>query len=214
MDRAELQSQLTTIPGVLGVNLAWGPEESLAEVHVLADQSRKAREVMLDVKSLLSVVLQQQIDFRIISVAQVDSSRANANIDDEFRPPRVSLTAAYVKRLSGNLTEGVVELRLADEEIVGRSRSTGVESLGYIIARAFADALHDLLPSYNIRPRLHMSGGYCVADVQVMNTMTGESEDLVGAVKMTGDQSWDVSRAILSALNRRLEMLLLARVSA
>ena len=210
MDRADLQSQLNLIPGVLGANLSLGPNETLTEVHVLADQSRKAREVMLDVKSLLSVALQQQIDFRIISVAQVDTSRSEvAATSDSLNRLRLVLVAAYMRRLSGTATEGVVELRAGDEEIVGRCRAQhGAEPVTDTMARAFADALKDVLPSHAMRSRVQFMSSYCIADVQLLHTLSGETDDMVGAVKSSGDQPWDICRAVLSSLNRRLEVLM------
>lgn len=210
MDRVDLQSQLSLIPGVLGANLTVGPNDTLNEVHVLADQTRKAREVMLDVKSLLSVALQQQIDFRIISVAQVDTSRSEvaASTESAFAA-RLVLTAAYTRRLHGNSVEGVVEMRSGDEEIVGRCKSKhGGEPVEETMSRAFADALKDVLPSHALRSRVHFMSSYCIADVQLIHTLSGETDEMVGAVKVSGDQPWDICRAVLSSLNRRLELLM------
>ena len=72
MTRDELNSHLCRIPGVLGANVVFDESGDLDEVHIMADCSRSAREIMLDAKSVLFVCLKSPIDFRKISVARID----------------------------------------------------------------------------------------------------------------------------------------------
>jgi hypothetical protein len=209
MDRNQLNSQLTRIPGVIGSNILFS-DDSLSEVHILADQTRKAKEIMLDAKALLSVVLQQPIDFRIISIAQIDPEENTDNQNPFYtHPPRLVIQAAYLKRLNKSFCEGVVDLMLGDQNILGRYRGiNGSESMPEIICKAFSDALRELLPSHVFVSKVQFLSSYCLAEVQLSSVSTGETEEFVGAVKATGDQPWDVAKAILSAVNRRLEWLL------
>lgn len=212
MDKLELQNKLSRIPGVIGANIAISNDE-INEVHVLADDSRKAKEIMLDTKSLLSVELQQPIDFRIISVAQISKEEALQKRKNPGQLPRLLLLAAYIKRTSGNGYEGVVELKLEDRDIIGKAPSSnGREGVAEAVTRALCNALGELMPSYTFRAKIMSAYEYIIAEVVTLRNSTNEPEELVGAVKASGDPPWDAAKAILSALNRRLGYLILDEV--
>jgi hypothetical protein len=109
MDKLGLQNKLSRIPGVIGANITITNDE-INEVHVLADDSRKAKEIMLDTKSLLSVELQRAIDFRIISVAQLNKEEAMQKQTNLFQPPRLVLLAAYIGVHQETVMKGLLSL--------------------------------------------------------------------------------------------------------
>jgi hypothetical protein len=213
MTRDELNSHLCRIPGVLGANVVFDESGDLDEVHIMADCSRSAREIMLDAKSVLFVCLKSPIDFRKISVARIDTSsdaagdKSEANGSSGRQPSRVMLVASYVKRLSSERFQVVVELKLGDKPITGSSDGTvGHESVQQVSASATVNALSTLLPGAQIAAQIQVIGSYCIADIVMTDEENPHGLSLVGAVKFTGDIPWDVSRAVLKALNRKLSL--------
>lgn len=221
MTHDELSNNLCRIPGVLGANVVFDESGELDEVHIMADCSRPAREVMLDAKSVLFVCLKSPIDFRKISVARIDTS---ADATDEGlaatsrsseESVRIMLVASYVKRLSSEQYQVVVELRLGDKSITGSSEGTvGCEPVQQVSASAAVDALSTLLPGVCIASQVQLLGSYCIADLVVTDEKNPHGLNLVGAVKCTGDMPWDVSRAVLKALNRKLSLAVVDYINA
>lgn len=213
MTRDELNNNLCRIPGVLGANVVFDENGELDEVHIMADCSRSAREIMLDAKSVLFVCLKSPIDFRKISVARIDTS---AEVRDggfqmveqsSAEPARVMLAASYLKRLSSKKYQVVVELRLGERAITGSSEGRfGFDPVQQVAASATIEALSTLLPNANVVSQIHLLGGYCIADIMFTDEKNPHGLNLVGAVKSTGDLPWDVSRAVLNGLNRKLSL--------
>lgn len=221
MHGEELNAKLCRIPGVLGANVVFDERGDLDEVHIMADCSRPAKEIMLDAKSVLFVCLKMPIDFRKISVARIDTTAEPAGEAPQppertsGEAPRVMLTAAYVKRLSSERYQVVVELKLGEELISGSSDgASGREPIQRVAASATIGALSTLLPKAHITTQIELLGSYCIADLVVTDEQSPYGHNLIGAVKSTGDIPWDVSRAILKALNRRLGPAILEHLSA
>jgi hypothetical protein len=221
MQREELNAKLCRIPGVLGANVVFDESGDLDEVHIMADCSRPAKEIMLDAKSVLFVCLKTPIDFRKISVARIDTTVEEAE-EASQRPeraegegPRVMLTAAYVKRLSSERYQVVIELKLGEKLISGSSEGAGgSEPIQRVAASAVLNALSALLPKSHIMSRIELLGSYCIADLVITDEQSPYGHNLIGAVRTTGDMPWDVSRAILKALNRRLSPVITEYLSA
>lgn len=213
MTRDELNHNLCRIPGVLGANVVFDENGEISEAHIMADCSRSAREVMLDAKSVLFVCLKAPVDFRKISVARIDTT---AEVPSEgFRvvnradgePVRIMLVAAYVKRVTSERYQVIVELKLEDRPILGSSEGVvGRELVQQVAASAVTSALSTLLPDTHIVTQIELLGSYCIADIILTDGKNPHGLNLIGAVRYTGDMPWDVSRAVLKALNRRLSL--------
>jgi hypothetical protein len=221
MHGEELNAKLCRIPGVLGANVVFDERGDLDEVHIMADCSRAAKEIMLDAKSVLFVCLKTPIDFRKISVARIDTTAEPAGevpqLSGQARGevPRVMLTAAYVKRLSSERYQVVVELKLGEELLSGSGDGVSRrEPIQRVAAAATLGALSRLLPAAHITAQIELLGSYCIADLVVTDEQSPYGHNLVGAVKSTGDIPSDVSRAILKALNRRLGPAILEYLAA
>jgi hypothetical protein len=76
--RPELEDALRQIPGVRAVSVVTGPDAVPTEIHVVANHSKGAKQVVRDVQSLAIASYDLDIDHRIISVVQFDDSAGSA----------------------------------------------------------------------------------------------------------------------------------------
>lgn len=208
----EIEDKIKKIPGVLGCNLFFDGDE-LREVHILADLKRPAKDIMLDAKSVIVVTLNSSFDFRKISVARIDTEAESFTISrrsSSLMPAnRVILIASYTKRAEGNKFQGVVELKIKGEIITGTATGVlGESSVHELIGRAFSDAIRNADLKITVFPRIEMVSSYCVAEVLMISDDLKEHQSLVGTVRLSGDTPMDVSRAILQAINRQLELMI------
>ncbi len=208
----EIEDKIKKIPGVLGCNLFFDGDE-LKEVHILADLKRPAKDIMLDAKSVIVVTLNAPFDFRKISVARIDTESEHFARGRRSSPlisgNRVVLIASYTKRAEGNKFEGVVELKIKGELVTGTAIGVlGETPVHELIGRAFSDAIRKAELKVMVFPRIEMVSSYCVAEVLMISEDLKDHQNLVGTVRLTGDTPMDVSRAILQAINRQLELMI------
>ena len=63
---------LKQLPGVLNAEITNNDEGQLTEIHVLATSDRLPKQIVRDVQSALMAEYKAKVDYRIISVAQID----------------------------------------------------------------------------------------------------------------------------------------------
>ena len=69
----ELEDELCRLGGVLAVRVVGDRNGRPIEVHVLADQSKPAKQTVRDVRAVAQTMFGLELDHRIVSVAQLDS---------------------------------------------------------------------------------------------------------------------------------------------
>src|SRR5690242_17037493 len=69
----ELEDELCRLPGVLAVRVVGDRTARPVEVHVLADQSKPAKQTVRDVRAVAQTMFGIELDHRIVSVAQLDA---------------------------------------------------------------------------------------------------------------------------------------------
>ena len=70
----ELEDELCRLGGVLAVRVVGDRNGRPIEVHVLADQSKPAKQTVRDVRAVAQTMFGLELDHRIVSVAQLDSA--------------------------------------------------------------------------------------------------------------------------------------------
>ena len=77
LELQELEEELCRLGGVLAVRVVGDRVGRPIEVHVLADNSKPAKQTVRDVRSVAQTVFGLELDHRIVSVAQFDANESD-----------------------------------------------------------------------------------------------------------------------------------------
>jgi hypothetical protein len=220
-----LEAAILRIQGIQAARVVAGPGGRVSEVHVLAGRERGAKQLVRDVQSVILTNFGLDIDYRTVSVVQLDEVSAPASAPapqpgpapaavpvepsavpfDSRRPALTRLiteTAAFT-------TEVRIGVQAGAHERSGLARGPSTSGLR-LVASATVDALADLLSASAVE--VHSAEMITVGLVQMavvvlrMATSRGD-QTLTGSAIVRKDANDAVARATLDALNRVLNSL-------
>ena len=203
VDRVHVEETLKLISGVLSARVI-GEAADPEEVHILADSTRHPKQIARDVETCLVARFGIVIDHRRISVAQVEPAPA-AEV-------RLSVEAvAY--RLQGRTARAEVSLRLGDAVFLGTAEGPASSRHRLRLAAEAAAAGVKQTPGGRLDVVVEDVGWFSVGHQPVIACVVtladGRSEEpLSGSAPVRRDAVEAAARAVLSALNRRLGLLL------
>jgi hypothetical protein len=225
-DPAALEAAIRRIQGIQAARVVAGPGGRVAEVHVLAGRERGAKQLVRDVQSVILTNFGVDIDYRTVSVVQLDEvSTAQAPLVTQPQPPTAepvepreqppitpagASNRAAILRLqtetSAFTTEVKVAVAVEGTERSGAARGPSTSGLR-IVAGATVDAVGDLLKASAVE--VHSAELITVGIVQmavvVLRLATSRGEQLLtGSAIVRKDANDSVARATLDALNRVL----------
>lgn len=202
VDIRGLEAAIGRIPSVTAARIVTGQGDRVAEVHVLARRERGPKQVVRDVQSVAMANFGIEIDYRTVSVVQLDEPPVE---DDALAPasPRVVLLRLSAE-ISGLATEVRVYVSAQGEEFVGSARGPASSGLR-LVARAVVEAVAPIVPDAafdvdfaDVLP----AGPYSVA-VAVLRQATTRGDLVVsGSAVVRKDANDAMARASLAALNR------------
>ena len=201
---AQLEATLLRVPGVVKAHVVG--DEAPAEIHVVTAGGRSAKQYVRDVQSLASAELGRRIDYRIISVVQLDEDDAVV-LQRELRPwiEKVSMgTRAKAEWVEvaltwpdGKMTEG---LGAGGKSRQARARGAAAAAVACLDAElARRDQTVEI-----VAVELHSIGGAEWALVHLFFYGKGEAEPLLGSALVQDDVASAAARAVLDAINRKL----------
>lgn len=188
----------------------------IIECHVLADKSRNVKQLVRDVQSALVAKFHVDLDYKLISIAQVDnldSIIASSRVElpaEEHKPdlPRAQLKT-FMMGYEGSNIKAVVTLALGEQTYTGEaSGNSGMNSRYRTLAQAVVNAVNydmDQCLTLSILDvqKFSINGQYAYA-VAIYHRDKGLEETLLGAAMIREDEYMAVVKAALDALNRRL----------
>lgn len=188
----------------------------IIECHVLADRSRNVKQLVRDIQSALMAKFHVDLDYKLISVAQVDNldsiitaSRYDAQSEElKVDFPRVQLKS-FMVGYEGNTVKAVVTLSLGELTYTGEAAANGGASSRFrTLAQAVVNAVN-----YNVDQGITLSildvqkfsiNGQSAYAVAIFYRGRGREESLLGAAIIREDENMAIVKAALDALNRRL----------
>lgn len=188
----------------------------IIECHVLADRSRNVKQLVRDVQSALMAKFHVDLDYKLISVAQVDnldtilaSTKPESPAEEQkHEQPRVQLKS-FMMGYEGNSIKAVVSISVGELVYSGEaSGNSGVNSRFRTLAQAVVNAVN-----YNVSDNMSLSildvqrfsiNGQNAFAVAIYFRCRGREETLLGAALIREDENMSVVKAALDALNRRL----------
>ena len=196
------QSLISKLNGVYASHVVFSESQEPVERHVLASNRRNVKSIVRDVQSAISARYGVDVDYHIISVAQVSS---NIITGMGFR----LIYSGISMHSSGKEVEVSVVLARDEERFTGTAVGSSIPfSRMRCIAQATLDA---------VKACTNGSSFFELASVEVIQSNSRsivvsqvyclpENTPLIGCVYAEPDQDAAVAQSVLDAINRKLEI--------
>ncbi|MGI6097168.1 MAG: hypothetical protein ACOYBM_03520 [Dethiobacteria bacterium] len=203
----QFEKSIKKIKDIKAVNIVGSEDnDSIEEIHVLAEKKRTAKQIVRDIETLFKVKFGRDIDHKKVSVLQFGEDLKINNI------PRLKFNSLALYR-SSNRLEIKVELItpsgqcIAGEAVGLNSRTNRLRMVAEATVRAvekvFDESLRLTASVENVN--LFSLGGSRVAIAIIALIGEKENQQLVGSALVQDDENESVIRAVLDALNRYVE---------
>ena len=196
------QSLISKLNGVFASHVVFSEQQEPIEIHVLASNRRNVKSIVRDVQSAISARYGLDVDYHIISVAQVTSNLVTGM---GFR----LIYSGISMRSSGKEVEVSVVLARDEERFTGTAVGSSIPfSRMRCIAQATLDA---------VKACTNGTSFFELASVEVIQSNARaivvsqvfclpENTPLIGCVYAEPDQDAAVAQSVLDAINRKLEI--------
>jgi hypothetical protein len=206
----ELEAELCRLGGVLAVRVVGDRSGRPVEVHVLSDHSKPAKQTVRDVRAVAQTVFGLELDHRIVSVAQFDSTERVETEQAVALRPEARVRVVSVRFDSQEIRAAVeVVLAQGEREVTGYAEgSVAAIARPQLVAAAALDAVRRLAPTADA---VHLaaadvtkSGKTRVALVTVVHVQPPLELVVSGSAVVHRGRDDAIVRAVLDATNRRL----------
>jgi hypothetical protein len=208
-----LEDELCRLAGILSVRVVADRIGRPVEVHVLADDSKPAKQTVRDVRAVAQTVFGIEIDHRIVSVAQLETDESNGPVGIELpRPESRCKVGSIVVESLGFRAEARVVLVDGEQEYAGYAEGS-VASIARppLVASAALDAVRQMDAAaeavHVATAEITRMGPNRVAVVTVVYVDPPNELLVSGSAVVRRDRDDAVVRALLDATNRRLTRL-------
>jgi hypothetical protein len=212
LDLRDVEAELCRLPDVAAVRIVSNESGRPVEVHVLANTSKHAKQVVRDIQSVALASFGLEIDRRIVSVVQLGPNGAGTP-EPEVVHEGNRTTIVGIQSNTGRLRTTIqVTLSSGGDEAVGFAEgSIATNARLRIVAAATLDALRQLVPTADSLDidTVHVEriGDQDVVVVTLVCIDPPLEHSLSGSaiVRQVVDDA--VARAVLNSTNRRLPFL-------
>jgi hypothetical protein len=207
----EYESLIDLIAGVITSKVNFNEIGQVSECHVLADNSRNVKQIVRDIQSALMAQFKQDIDYKKISVAQINVGN---NLDKEqadhnsVRIRSSELSIGYQGMDAMNVT---VTLRCGEDVYQGSASTQLVMMMrGQAVAEATVNAVRKIIGSRSSLTVVDVKETKVYKQRAIMVVIvfaySGQQEILLGSALVRADENQAVVNAVLDAVNRRLSI--------
>jgi hypothetical protein len=202
--RAEVETALRAVPGILSARLVPGFDREVDELHILSSVQKPPKQAVRDVQTVLMARFGVPSDHRVISVVQLDEADRPVGAANRVVIDRVAVSQ------SGPRVMVEVTLRDGEDEFVGTSERTASSTARVrAVASATLEAARPLIDDGLV---VELEGAE-VAEVlgrrlavTLVHLRANRSEQtLAGSALVRDDEADAVARSVLDALNRTIE---------
>lgn len=201
--KVALEELVCKLPNVLNTNVVLRDDGNPSEIHALATTERNVKQLVRDIQSAIQARFGIEIDYKIISVAQIDES--------QYRDTRLIIDEISLKN-TGNTIEASVILLHEDTKYDGHAikiRSNGNKTRGLADATIAAVEkylqLSNLIFLEGIEKTIVAGRTVYVAVVGFCNP--NSEEILTGCSVVEEDENEAIVRSVLAAVNRRISLI-------
>lgn len=205
----ELDQLMSSLNGVIAAKTVVENDE-ITDIHILSDSTKSPKQLVRDVQSAVMARLGKTVDYKLVSIAQVDKNLVVPV--DEVPIPEIRLSLAKISTsLEGSHIETTVMLRHKDRLFSGSTKSTITGRNGAI---ASANACIAAVKEYLNEPgqisllelqKTQIGGNSCISVALTFAADKYEGQYFgIAQVKSQELEVQAAAMAVLSALNRVL----------
>jgi hypothetical protein len=205
--RSELDKLIGSLSGVMAARSVLNSDDEVTEIHVLSDLSKAPKQLVRDIQSAIMASFGLEIDYRLISVAQVNSNMVTPSATPE---PRLLIKKIMIGLDSTSL-ETTVVLGYGDKTFEGCSRGpiSGRNRIHSAVNASITALKSYLGQDYNVTlldlQRHTIAGSECFVIALSYATPLGETTHFgIAQIKSQEVEVQAAVMAVLSALNRPL----------
>ncbi len=205
MNFEEMEYFLNSIKSVISSKVIINSNNEICEIHVLSDNSRHSKQIARDIRTALLSKFNADVDYKIISVAQIDR---NISFNSDFR----LLYEGYTNETTSDRIKIKTKLSWDNKEFFGEVEGIKSDKQSLVVAaRSTLDAIkqaidYDCFIVEDIQyARITGEDALIVAITQVNN---GKEEILVGASIVENNKIDAAIKATLNAINRKICLLI------
>jgi len=196
----EIKSLICRIPDVISCKVILGEKSEIQDIHVLCTTGRNVKQLVRDIQSAVSAKFNIEIDYKIISVAQIEES--------ELKDSRLKIVSITMTNI-GNSLKATVTLESDEKTYEGTSTKVKSVTNKYkAVAEATIKALEAFLNTDSI---FYLEGlekaritGRDFFLCLVGYTYKNNENLLIGSSLIKTDDNEAVVKSILNALNRKI----------
>jgi len=210
---AMIEDLVRKVRGVLAVRVVQNDHHQIDEIHAVGSPERSAKQMVRDIESILYVRGGIRLDHRKISLVQI--------ADTAMPPAMVRVQLLEVADMADAQTPAKsVTIAVGDRRIQGASHASPNQNISgeWLVAQATANALDQLIGALG---QLHVEnlqrqsfGALQIYLAHLTLAIDDSMETLLGVSVVRDDEPSAVARAVLDAVNRRLQRLLSEAKSA
>lgn len=210
-DTAEIEKFLKNLNGILFAKIILSEDQDIKEIHIITNHSSSPKKVIRDIESLLLAKYNIEVDYRKISIAQVNEDEMNNGHNPNESKPITRLKISNVAISNkGNHFEAVVDFENDEKKYSGKMSGVNWEkNHEYLIAKAALEGINKFLEGlvfFQIDEikEIKMESDKKLVIVSIDLIDSKRKENLVGSAMVDGDFGYAVVRAILKAVNRKI----------
>ena len=201
---SEMEKMIDQLSGVISNKIIQDDQGEIAEIHILADKSRNPKQISRDVQSALTAKFNISIDYKVISVAEIESDGIHK-----------SFGGIKLKSLSYDLEgiNGKARVILEKDGISYEGEYGGIHS-GNFLKMAFINATIDALNKYTGKENVFMVEDYKVIGlaerrvlVVAIAFINAKHRDLyIGNAVLNDETGAECVNGVLDAVNGILDV--------
>lgn len=194
----DIKSLICKIPDVLSCKVMMGNDNKIEEIHVLCSTKKNIKQLVRDVQSAVSAKFNIDIDYKVISVAQIDS--------DDYKESRLKIGAITVMNIDKSI-KAVINLENEGKTYEGSSiKVKSLTNKFRAIAEATIAAVEEFINSKDV---FYLEGveKKMIAGKEVFLSLIGctyNNSLLIGCCLLKNDENESVVKSVLDALNRKI----------
>ncbi len=203
MEIKEIEDLIKNLKSVINCRILLNENDSIREVHIVANESRSAKQISRDIQSILATVYGIEMDYKKISIAQVKDSTQNKD-DRRLRIKSIERTSMQSKYF--------VKVTLEKDQDIYTGECTGMNNATLCLRLTGEAAIHA------IEQFLQEENIISLDDIKIINmaniqtvvvALTVYSEDqsveFCGSAILNHDSFDCVVRAVMDAINPLIE---------
>lgn len=201
MDFEEIEYFLANIKSVLSCKIITDANNNITEIHVLSDSSRHSKQIVRDIRTALLSHFNLDVDYKIISVAQVNK---NISISSDFR----LLYEGYTNETNSERIK--ISTKLSWDEKIYIGEAEGIKSEKNTLMVAALSTLNAIKKATEL-------DCFIVDDIQaarvagkdvmlsaIAHIDHGRENVLIGSSIINNNKIDSTIKATLNAINRRI----------